>query len=53
MLNIPKQETSDGLPYVFIGGETFSLREDFMKPFSQKNLTRDAFTATICVGLVE
>lgn len=41
MLNIPKQETSDGLPYVFIGDEAFSLREDFMKPFSQKNLTKE------------
>jgi hypothetical protein len=40
MLNTPKQETSDDLPYVFIGDEAFSLREDFMKPFSQKKIDK-------------
>ena len=50
MLNTPKQETSDGLPYVFIGDEAFSLREDFMKPFSQKKLTKErcAYNYYLC-----
>lgn len=29
------------LPYVFIGDEAFSLRNDFLKPYSQKELDRD------------
>ncbi|XP_068082895.1 putative nuclease HARBI1 [Anabrus simplex] len=40
-LNVPKPATCEDLPFVFIGDEAFSLRENFMKPFSQKNLTED------------
>lgn len=29
------------LPYVFIGDEAFSLRNDFLKPFSQKELDKE------------
>ncbi|XP_031351783.1 putative nuclease HARBI1 [Photinus pyralis] len=29
------------LPYVFIGDEAFALREDFLKPFSQKQLNSE------------
>jgi len=42
-LKIP--ESSDvkrrKLPYVFIGDEAFSLRKDFLKPYSVKQLTRE------------
>ncbi|XP_068083928.1 putative nuclease HARBI1 [Anabrus simplex] len=40
-LNVPKPAICEDLPFVFIGDEAFSLRENFMKPFSQKNLTED------------
>lgn len=29
------------LPFVFVGDEAFSLKENFMKPFSHKKLTED------------
>ena len=42
-LKIP--ESSDvkrrKLPYVFLGGEAFSLRKEFLKPYSLKQLTRE------------
>lgn len=44
-LQIPPPETLfDGvttLPYVFVGDEAFALRDDFMKPYSQKTLTKE------------
>lgn len=43
-LNIPQASTPSNsdklLPYVFIGDEAFSLRDDFLKPFGQKELDR-------------
>jgi len=44
-LNIPTptapQNSSTALSFVFIGDEAFTLRKDFMKPFSQKELNHD------------
>lgn len=44
-LNIPLPEVvrdqTTMLPYVFIGDEAFSLRPDFMKPFSQQALNAE------------
>jgi hypothetical protein len=37
---IPRNGTID-LPYVFVGDEAFALRQDFLKPFSQKNLNTE------------
>lgn len=43
-LKIPKESrpcnSNQLLPYVFIGDEAFSLRIDFLKPYSQKELDR-------------
>lgn len=42
-LNIPQpneDDTDTVLPYVFVGDEAFSLRPDFMKPYSRKKLTK-------------
>lgn len=45
LLKIPPTErcngTSTELPYVFVGDEAFALRSDFLKPFSQRALTRE------------
>ena len=39
-LNIPHESATANservLPYVFVGDEAFSLRQDLMKPYSQK-----------------
>lgn len=44
-LNIPPPQrctnSTDPLPFVFVGDEAFSLRHDFMKPFSQKTLNNE------------
>lgn len=44
-LNIPPPEKLSNnerqLPFVFIGDEAFALRPDFLKPFSQRDLTHD------------
>lgn len=44
-LNLPgpsaPRNSSSELPFVFIGDEAFTLRTDFMKPFSQKDLNHD------------
>lgn len=44
-LEIPKAEkiwnSSDVLPYVFIGDEAFALRSDFLKPYPRSTLNRD------------
>lgn len=44
-LNIPPSEKLSNserqLPFVFIGDEAFALRPDFLKPFSQRDLTHD------------
>lgn len=44
-LDIPEAEHVNGnlfaLPYVFVGDEAFSLRPDFMKPFSVKTLNNE------------
>lgn len=29
------------LPLVFVGDEAFALKDNFMKPFSRRNLTRE------------
>lgn len=40
--NSSKTEKSiERLPYVFVGDEAFALREDFLKPFSQKELNKE------------
>jgi hypothetical protein len=45
LLKIPPtescNETSTELPYVFVGDEAFALRSDFLKPFSQRAVTRE------------
>jgi len=42
-LNIPPPEALEGtdtvVPYVFVADDAFSLKENIMKPYSQKNLT--------------
>lgn len=38
--SIPAHSTTC-LPYVFIGDEAFALRKDFLKPFTQKDLTQE------------
>lgn len=44
-LNIPSREkcknSFEPLPYVFVGDEAFSLRPDFLKPFSRSSLTTE------------
>lgn len=38
---LPSRKMQSGtvdLPYVFMGDEAFTLLEDFLKPFSQKDL---------------
>jgi hypothetical protein len=44
-LNIPDCEyisnSSLKLPYVFVGDEAFTLRQNFLKPYSQSQLTRE------------
>lgn len=37
----PPKNSQTPLPFVFIGDEAFSLRKEFLKPFSRKNLTND------------
>lgn len=43
-LNLPNKakpcNSNQVLPYVFIGDEAFSLRNDFLKPYSQKELDK-------------
>jgi hypothetical protein len=42
--NYHQKKTRNGtidLPYVFVGDEAFVLRQDFLKPFSQKNLNTE------------
>jgi hypothetical protein len=36
----PRNGTID-LPYDFVGDEAFALRQEFLKPFSQKNLNTE------------
>lgn len=42
-LNLPQENKIEGsekvLPYVFIGDEAFAMRTDFLRPFSQKDLS--------------
>jgi hypothetical protein len=42
-LKIPESSDVKGrkLPYVFIGDEAFSLRNNFLKPYNVKQLTRE------------
>lgn len=35
------KQSRRALPFVFIGDEAFALREDFLKPFSEKQLNHD------------
>lgn len=44
-LHLPRPETPSGtefsLPYTFVGDEAFPLLENLMKPYAQKNLTKE------------
>lgn len=44
-LSLPSPRKPEGatneLPYVFVGDEAFALRKDFLKPFSQRELTNE------------
>jgi hypothetical protein len=44
-LNLPSRRKPEGatneLPYVFVGDEVFALSKDFLKPFSQRELTNE------------
>jgi hypothetical protein len=42
-LKIPESSDAKGrkLPHVFVGDEVFSLRNDFLKPYNVKQLTRE------------
>lgn len=44
-LNIPPPKIMPNsnyqLPFVFVGDEVFALKDNFMKPFPQRNLTRE------------
>ena len=52
-LNLPLQRKPDNstsdLPYVFVGDETFALRKDLLKAFSQNSLLMNlGFLITVC-----
>lgn len=51
-INFPSSKKPEGatneLLYVFFGDEAFALRKDFLKPFSQQELTNKRILITIC-----
>lgn len=38
-LNLPENEENEGLNFVFVADEAFSLHKHIIKPYSQRNLT--------------
>lgn len=56
-LNIPPPKIMPSsnyqLPFVFIGYEAFALKDNFMKPFPQRNLTREECLITGSPELAE